>query len=143
MTLRILVFGVLSLVTMIPLFLFWAWPHSKALQNEIDAVSDRNLQIAQSVAQALGRYERDVRSLFGLLAINLTEGKALPKPKELSRVDLTVSMKSASERRPTMASPPGRSARASPAIRRRRSSTRAPASPWRRTMRGGRPASSG
>ena len=40
-TLRFLVFGVLSLATMIPLLLFWAWPHSKALQNELDAVSDR------------------------------------------------------------------------------------------------------
>ena len=76
MTLRFLVFGVLSLATMIPLLLFWAWPHSKALQNELDAVSDRNLQIAQSLAQSLGRYERDLRSVFALLAVNLIDGQA-------------------------------------------------------------------
>jgi len=77
LTLRFLVFGVLSLATMIPLLLFWAWPHSKALQNEMDAVADRNLLIAQTLGTAVGRYERDVRALFSLLADNLTEGRAL------------------------------------------------------------------
>ena len=76
-TLRLLVFGVMTLVTMIPLFLFWAWPHSRALQDEMDAVSDRNLQIALALAQSLGRYERDVRSLFSLVATNLIDGRAV------------------------------------------------------------------
>ena len=76
MTLRFLVFGALSLATMIPLVLFWAWPHSRAMQDEMDAVVDRNLQIAETLASALGRYERDLRAFFDFLAVQLVDGES-------------------------------------------------------------------
>ena len=58
----------------LPLVLFWAWPQSKALQNEYDEVHDRHLLIARNVSAALERYHKDVTATFNFVSDALMKG---------------------------------------------------------------------
>lgn len=62
-----------------PLGVFWAWPHSKALQNELDDVRDRHLLLARNLGTALQRYHRDISSAFEFVAESLQAKRVLPE----------------------------------------------------------------
>ncbi len=83
MRLRYILFAALSMVTVIPVIFFGVWPHSQALQNEFDNVTDRHLLLAQNLGAALERYDRDVTSSFRVLAVNLVHGKTVDGAGEL------------------------------------------------------------
>ncbi len=55
-----------------PLMLFWAWPHSIAMQAELDEVHERHYLMARNLATTLQRYHRDVLSTFGHVAADIT-----------------------------------------------------------------------
>ena len=48
--------------------LFWFWPHSQALESEIQDVEERHLVIAQSLSRALSRYHTDLVTMFDVIA---------------------------------------------------------------------------
>ena len=83
MRLRYILFAALSMVTIIPVIFFGVWPHSRALQNEFENVADRHLLLAQNLSAALERYDRDVKSSFRVLAVNLVHGKTIDGAGEL------------------------------------------------------------
>ena len=83
MRLRYILFAALSMVTIIPVIFFGVWPHSQALQNEFENVTDRHLLLAQNLGAALERYDRDVTSSFRVLAVNLVHGKTIDGAGEL------------------------------------------------------------
>ncbi len=73
MKLRYLLLAVFGLVTTVPLVLFWAWPHSQSMTNELEDVRDRHLLIAETLSVGLKNYHRDVTAAFRLLSVNLIE----------------------------------------------------------------------
>lgn len=64
-------------VTLIPVAFLGVWPQSKALQNEVDRVSDQHVLIALHLKLAMERYYRDAVSVFDLLVGNVLEGQSL------------------------------------------------------------------
>ncbi len=66
-----------------PLGVFWAWPHSKALQNELDEVRDRHLLLARNLGTALQRYYRDSTAAFDFVADALLANQPLPDPQAM------------------------------------------------------------
>ena len=68
MSVRYYLFIFIALVTLIPVAVFGIWPHSQAYDDLVADVSERNLLIAQNMARALERYDRDVKVAFQLLA---------------------------------------------------------------------------
>ena len=72
MKLRYVLFAAFSLVTLIPVLVFGVWPHSVALQSQIEDVADRHLLLAQNLSSTLERYNRDVKATFVMLAETLT-----------------------------------------------------------------------
>jgi signal transduction histidine kinase len=73
MKLRHLLLAVFALVIAIPLVLFWVWPYSRSLTNELEDVSDRHLLIAETLANSLSHYHRDISASFHLIYTNLSE----------------------------------------------------------------------
>lgn len=71
MKLRYLLLAVFGLVTVVPLVLFWAWPHSQAVTNELDDARDRHLLIAETLGISLKNYHRDVVATFRVISKNL------------------------------------------------------------------------
>ena len=57
-----------------PLAVFWLWPHSVVLENEMDGVEERHLVIAKNLSLALQTYHRDVVSAFSSFAPLISEG---------------------------------------------------------------------
>jgi diguanylate cyclase (GGDEF)-like protein len=57
-----------------PLLVFWLWPHTAALQIEIDEVRDRHLLHARSISTALEHYDTDVKGIFGTFAPLIATG---------------------------------------------------------------------
>ena len=74
MKLRSVLFFLFLVLTLVPIALFWVWPHSRTLQNEFDEVRGRHLLLARNLGAALQRYHRDVSAAFNLLAVNLEHG---------------------------------------------------------------------
>ena len=72
-------------VTLIPVAFLGIWPHSKALQNEEDRVSDQHLLLARNLKLAMERYHRDVVSVFELLVINVMNGHSLESADRLMK----------------------------------------------------------
>jgi signal transduction histidine kinase len=68
---------VCSLLVVIPLAMFWAWPHSRARQAEIVGASDRHLLVARSLARALDRYHGGVTATFDFLAAQMSEQRSI------------------------------------------------------------------
>ena len=56
-----------------PLAIFWLWPHSQALNNEINDVRERHLVIAKNLSGALDRYYLDLSTTFEFLVKDLPE----------------------------------------------------------------------
>ncbi len=73
MKLRYLLLAIFGLVAAVPLVLFWVWPHSQSMTNELEDVRDRHLLIAETLSVALENYYRDVTAAFRLLSVNLIE----------------------------------------------------------------------
>lgn len=67
---QILVF-LFCLVAIAPVSLFWLWPHSHALESEIEDVRERHLVIAKSLSRVLSRYHTDLTTIFDLIAVNV------------------------------------------------------------------------
>ncbi len=51
-----------------PLLVFWAWPHSAAIEGEKREARERHLLLAQTLAASLDQYHRDLNTLFDGLA---------------------------------------------------------------------------
>ncbi len=73
MKLRYLLLAIFGLVTAVPLVLFWAWPHSQSMTNEMEDVRERHLLIAETLALALKSYHRNVTASFRLISRHLFE----------------------------------------------------------------------
>ena len=67
MRIRLYLFVALATVAAIPIVLFGVWPHTDALKQEIEVVSENNLLIAKNLPWVLERYEQNMRGLFRLL----------------------------------------------------------------------------
>ncbi len=74
MRLRVLLLVMSFLIAVVPIGLFWIWPHSQALQAELDGVRDRHAVLADKVSIALERYHGDATATFAMLALNLAQG---------------------------------------------------------------------
>ena len=65
MSVRYYIFLMTTLVTLIPVAVFGIWPHSRAYDDIVADVSERNLLVAENLGRALERYDRDVKAGFG------------------------------------------------------------------------------
>lgn len=72
-------------VTLIPVAFLGVWPHSKALQNEEERVSDQHLLLARNLKLAMERYHRDAVSVFDLLVTSAINGQSLEDANMLMR----------------------------------------------------------
>ncbi len=54
-----------------PLALFWAWPHSQLLEQEITAARERNQLVARTLAWSVERYHQDLLGAFNEAADGL------------------------------------------------------------------------
>ena len=83
MKLRYLLLVIFGLVTTVPLVLFWAWPHSQSMTNELEDVRERHLLIAKTIAVSLRHYRRDVASTFQLIYANLEKRRRIEGVEDL------------------------------------------------------------
>ena len=74
-------------VTMLPLLLFWAWPHSAVLQDELKEVEERHLLLARNLGAALERYHRDLAATFRFIARALRHGDLIVADEILANLD--------------------------------------------------------
>lgn len=72
LSIRVSFLMIFVLLVATPLSLFWAWPVSRAMQNELDQVHNKHLLLAQNLGSALQRYHRDVISTFNYFAAKST-----------------------------------------------------------------------
>ncbi|MEZ5669387.1 MAG: ATP-binding protein [Alphaproteobacteria bacterium] len=77
LSVRRLIFGALTLVTVIPLLIFWFWPFSRAIDEDLNYVARAHLLIARNLGVALDRYYTDVNTVFNLLSANIAAGDAI------------------------------------------------------------------
>ena len=64
-------------VTLIPVAFLGVWPQSKALQNEVDRVSDQHLLLARHLGLDMERYYRDAVAAFDILVNAAIAGRPL------------------------------------------------------------------
>lgn len=83
MRLRFALIVLFLILTAVPLTVFWAWPHSQVLRNEVDDVRDRHLLLARNLSAALARYHQDVLTAFNLVASHAVKGHELEQPHDL------------------------------------------------------------
>lgn len=67
MKLRYYLLSLFLFLSLAPLVLFRAWPHSEVLESEFAEVHERHLLLANNLAAALERYYRDLVTTFDLL----------------------------------------------------------------------------
>ena len=77
MKLRWLILVAFIGVTLIPVAFLGIWPQSKALQNEVDRVSDQHVLLARHLRLAMERYYRDAVAVFELLVSSELNGQSL------------------------------------------------------------------
>ena len=70
-SIRRTVFLICLLLVMGPLALFWAWPHSQLLEQEITAARERNQLVARTLAWSVERYHQDLLGAFNEAADGL------------------------------------------------------------------------
>ena len=70
-------------ITVVPLCLFWLWPHSEALDSEFKEVHERHLLLANNLSSALSRYYRDAQAGYEIVSHNLVAGKDFAFAEEL------------------------------------------------------------
>lgn len=83
MRLRHALISLFLALTAVPLTVFWAWPHSQALQSEFDDARDGHLLLARNLGAALRRYHQDVLTAFNLIARNLIKQRQVEQPQDL------------------------------------------------------------
>ena len=74
---RQLIFGAVTLVTVIPLVVFWLWPFSRALNDDLDYAARAHLLIARNLGATLDRYHAVVVTAFDLLSANIESGNTI------------------------------------------------------------------
>ncbi len=62
--------------SVVPVALFWLWPHSAALQNKIEEVQERHLLLAKNLGSALSTYHNELVSVFRTFAPRIASGEA-------------------------------------------------------------------
>ncbi|MEL6478905.1 MAG: ATP-binding protein [Pseudomonadota bacterium] len=62
----------------VPLIVFWLWPHSTVLKNEVAGVRERHLLLAKTVANTLETYHRDLIAAFGSFSPMIADGRGDP-----------------------------------------------------------------
>ncbi|WP_424934157.1 putative bifunctional diguanylate cyclase/phosphodiesterase [Amaricoccus macauensis] len=80
MKLRYYLLSLFLFLSLAPLVLFRAWPHSEVLESEFAEVHERHLLLANNLAAALERYYRDLVTTFDLLVTtpeNWSDGSAM------------------------------------------------------------------
>ena len=82
-SLRTHLVAMVAVLVAVPMVLFWYWPYSRALENELDVVQDRHLLIARNLGSALQRYYRDANATFDFAADALLAGSAMPRSRQL------------------------------------------------------------
>lgn len=75
MRLRAIMTIVFCISAIAPLAIFWLWPHSQALNNEIYDVRERHLVIAKNLSGALDRYYIDLTTTFEFLIKDIPSHK--------------------------------------------------------------------
>ena len=70
-------------VTLIPVAFLGVWPQSKALQNEVDRVSDQHLLLARHLKLAMERFHRDAVAAFNLLVDAAIENQPIKNADRL------------------------------------------------------------
>jgi len=83
MRLRYALISLFLALTAVPLSVFWAWPHSQALQSEFDDARDSHLLLARNLSTALRHYHQDVLTAFNLIARNLIKQRQIDQPQDL------------------------------------------------------------
>lgn len=73
---RILALSILAACGL-PLLVFWLWPHSRALEAELERVHERHLVLAQAAASTLDVYQTNVTATFSSVADGLIAGEYL------------------------------------------------------------------
>ncbi len=72
---RRIIFAALTLVTIIPLVVFWFWPFSRAIDEDLEHTARAHLLMARNLGVALDRYYTDVMAVFELLRENIVAGR--------------------------------------------------------------------
>ena len=88
MRLKPLLTVLMLLSTMVPLAMFWAWPHSQVLENEFEEVEERHLLLARNLGAALERYHRDLVSTFDFVARELLDGRRFWATNLMSNLEI-------------------------------------------------------
>ena len=73
MKLRDLLFCAFLLAAGLPVLLFWAWPHTRALESEEEMARDKHLFLAHTLAQGLSHFYEDLQVGFDTLFHYLTD----------------------------------------------------------------------
>lgn len=61
----------------LPLLVFWLWPHSRAIEAELEQTQERHLVLAQATAGTLELYQRDVEATFAAITQSFMQGHNL------------------------------------------------------------------
>jgi len=77
MTLRKTLALSLLLACGLPLLVFWLWPHSRALEAELQRAHERHLVLAQAAAETLDVYQINVEAAFSSIVDGVRDGADL------------------------------------------------------------------
>ncbi|MEM1130732.1 MAG: EAL domain-containing protein [Pseudomonadota bacterium] len=72
---RCFLLATFMLASGLPLLVFWAWPHSAALEQKLSEVEERHLLFATSARNTLQKYHRDTSLAFEAVAQQFMDGE--------------------------------------------------------------------
>ncbi|MEM9331246.1 MAG: diguanylate cyclase [Pseudomonadota bacterium] len=88
MRLRTIMAIVFCISAIVPMLLFWLWPHSSFLGSKGTEVNEPHEVVASSLAAELGRYHQELTTSFQIAVENVdAEGKIVPMPLILDRME--------------------------------------------------------
>ena len=58
----------------LPLAVYWVWPHSRAINSEIERAREQNLLFAQTASATLEVFQQDIQTTFAAVAPSLADG---------------------------------------------------------------------
>ncbi len=67
----------------LPLLVFWLWPHSTALESELELARERHLVLAQAAAETLAVYQENVEATFSAIVSAMETDSDLSYADEL------------------------------------------------------------
>ncbi len=70
LTLRVMVFGTMMFMAVLPIVAFYKWVERTSFEKEIALVDESHLIIAKNLSAAFSRYVQDAKSVFGLAVQN-------------------------------------------------------------------------